>query len=256
VSFDRQLRAARRWPVDHPAWAYDRKLAGRALAASLGLRVPELLSGPGDLDTLRPPTRPAALKPDAGSGGHGVLLLRPDQEGWRLPDGVVLDWVGVLDRARQAQQRRAAARLHDRIAGPWMVEESATADGSPPVSYRVWTFRGGVELVTAGCNPNVAGGDKRVHAWDPRDGWAPVRPWLPNAKVVDPSLPPPRHGGEMVDAAGKVLAAVGVPFLRVDFYDGPFGPLFGEITPVPTWARTRHTPYWDQRMGAAWTSPA
>lgn len=251
-SIDAELRAARSWPDDHPAWAYDRKLAGRALAQRLGIRVPALLSGPGELEDLTPPEVPAVLKPDAGSVGYGVLLLRPNRGRYTTPDGVLRSWSGVLDAARLAQAHRRSARPHDQIDGPWFVEAAVTPDAFPPVTYRLWTFRGGVKLVTAGYNPGVAGGDKRVHAWDPCDGWRPVNPWAETRKIIDPGLPLPVHGDEMLAAARRVLAAVGVPFLRIDVYDTADGPVFGEITPVPTWAHIRHTPEWDQRMGAAW----
>lgn len=251
-SFDRLLRQARRWPPDHPAWAHDRKLAGRGLAERLGIRVPTLLSGPGDLTDLAPPEVPAALKPDSGAVGRAVLLLAPVTGGWRLPDGSVHTWPQVLDRARQAAVGNERRRLHDRIVGPWFLEESVTPDGMPPVSYRLHTFRGGVELVTAGANPGVQGGDKLVNAWDPRNGWRQLHPWARTKATVDRSLLPPVHGDAMIAAARQYLAAVGTEYLRLDFYEDAAGLLLGEQTPVPTWGRTRHVPEWDQRMGAAW----
>lgn len=253
-SFDRLLRQARRWPADHPAWRYDRKLAGRALAESLGIRVPVLLSGPGFLATLEPPDPglPAVLKPDAGSTGRGVLLLAPTAGGWRLPGGTVLAWPAVLDLARQAMAGNERRRVHDQIHGPWFVEASATPDASPPISYRLHTMRYGVELVTAGHNPGVVGGDKRVNAWDPADRWRQVHPWARTKATVDTSLPRPVHGEAMIDAARRYLAAVGSTYMRVDFYEDAAGLLFAEQTPVPTWGKTRHTLEWDRRMGAAW----
>jgi hypothetical protein len=253
-SFDRLLRQARRWPADHPAWTHDRKLAGRALAGRLGIRVPTLLSGPSFLARLDPPDpgRSAVLKPDAGSTGRAVLLLRPVVGGYALPDGTVRTWPEVLDLARQAADGNERRRVHDQIHGPWFVEASATPDGSPPISYRLHTFRRGVELVTAGHNPAVVGGDKRVNAWDPRDLWRQVHPWARTKAAVDTSLPRPVNGEAMIAAARRYLAAVGTAYMRVDFYEDSQGLLFAEQTPVPTWGRTRHVPEWDRRMGAAW----
>lgn len=251
-SFDALLRQARTWPPEHPAWTYDRKLAGRELASRLGLRVPELLSGPGTLRELTPPGQAAVLKPDAGSTGRGVFLLVPDGADYRLADGTVAAWDRVVALARKATRAAATARLHSRVQPPWLVE-AAVAD-HPVVTYRCFTFACGVELVLGGFNPTVAGGDRLLNAWDPTAGWRQTRPLATTRARVDTSITPPRFGAQMLEAACRVREAVGVPFLRVDFYEDDHGPLFGEITPVPTWGSNRHTPQWDRRLGAAWVS--
>jgi hypothetical protein len=68
-------------------------------------------------------------------------------------------------------------------------------------------------------------------------------------------IEPPTHLGEMVEAAE--LLGVGFDFVRVDFYDMPAGPKFGEMTFTPGGGYERFTPpEWDGILGSYWRLPA
>jgi hypothetical protein len=68
---------------------------------------------------------------------------------------------------------------------------------------------------------------------------------------MDPTIAPPRSGEQLLALARRISAAVPRPFLRVDLYDGPDGPVFGEVTPQPGWdfAVRRDVDRW---MGGLW----
>jgi hypothetical protein len=66
-----------------------------------------------------------------------------------------------------------------------------------------------------------------------------------------PPVPRPAHLDAMLDAA-EALAA-GHDFVRVDFYDLPDGPRFGELTFAPSSGHLAFQPEgWDAAIGALW----
>jgi hypothetical protein len=67
-------------------------------------------------------------------------------------------------------------------------------------------------------------------------------------------MPRPAHLAEMISAAEKL--AGNLAFVRVDFYDLPDGPRFGEMTFSPNAGNGHFTPQaFDRYLGALWTGP-
>lgn len=84
------------------------KVRTKAVLEAAGVPVPRTLSVISDMWGLarleEVLVEPAVIKPASGSGGGGILLLEPDNGGYRTPGGNTLDLTAV--------ERHAAAILH------------------------------------------------------------------------------------------------------------------------------------------------
>ena len=245
----RRVRPTQRPYGVHPVWRYNTKLASRDLAALADVRAPELYATAETLDDLPEPDRPSVLKPDNGSGGRGVHLLVPDGEGAHddLLAGAVRTWQEVKE---QAGRPRKHLHGYDTVEPPWLLEELLLDDGAPVCAWQFWCF-GGEPAAVMQRTHRPPGGKFGHKWWSPR--WEPLGDILPRPRVRDyrPDLPPPHQPAALLDAARRVAAHVPASFVRVDLYDTPTGPVFGEITPWPGRSAT-FVPEWEARLGALW----
>jgi hypothetical protein len=105
--------------VRHPIWGLNPKMAGRSLAASLGVRVPQLLAGPTSAERLaEPDAERFVVKPDRGHSGQGVYAL--------VRDGDRLLWSVLDDRAISWEEVRgslAASAEAGHISRELLIEE-------------------------------------------------------------------------------------------------------------------------------------
>lgn len=249
------IQAIRDWTPDHPVWQHNDKMAARDLAVRSGVRPPVLLDGPSSLRHLTPQTTPAVLKPVHGCSSRGVHLLVPHGEGYReLLTGSSTTWEQVIASALAAKHtprnQALIRRGHpDATRPPWLLEELILQNDHAAYDWKLFTF---------GQEPAVVlqmlrhPGGTNIKWWDATD-WSdvgnihPTRGW-----TVDPTLPPPASPERLLDAARKVAQHVPTPFVRVDLYEAQDGPVFGEITPIPTGGSSVFTPEWDERLGQLW----
>jgi len=114
----------------------------------------------------------------------------------------------------------------------WLAEECIDSgiEGKPlPLDYKVYAFRGKVTHVNQ-IDRNVS--PPRVAMFD--GAFIPLElgenftidgiRWLPEHHVI------PRHAGAMLEMAASLSAGLDTRFVKVDCYDGPNGPVFGEFT--------------------------
>jgi len=158
------------------------------------------------------------------------------------------------DAADWPRVRRDAARWMKGRYGIWLsewlyqdiprgllIEPFVGSDATLPVDYKFFVFGGRVEYV------QVHLGRGAKHRWIVFD-----RDWR---RVSGPSvdLDPARpHALTRMMAAAETLGQ-GFTFVRVDLYDGPSGPLFGEMTFYPGSGLHRLDPVsLDTRMGRDW----
>lgn len=160
----------------------------------------------------------------------------------------------VRSAADWREARRAARRWMRARYGWWLSEwaygaiprgllvEPFIGDGdAPPVDYKLFVFGGRVQSVQV--HLDRAG----RHRWIVFDrAWRRV-----SSPTADPDPSPPAALHRMIWAAERLAA--GFAFVRVDLYDGPAGPLFGEMTFYPGSGLHRVDPSsLDAQWGAAW----
>jgi TupA-like ATPgrasp len=242
--------------VRHPIWRANPKTAGRSLAASLGIPVPQLMAGPMPGERLEQPDADRfVVKPVEGHSGRGVYaLVRDGERLWSVLDDRPIGWNEIRDRL--AEEAKAG-----RISSQVFVEELISADRPPgsssredslpvlPFDWKCYCIGGRVEVVMQKDARGRRGNRGAQYKFWSREmtELGPVR----HQDRYDASLPPPRHPWQLVEAAERVAQALPGPFVRVDLYDGHAGVVFGEITPHPG-GEQRFTPDLDRRLGEAW----
>lgn len=231
---------------DTTRWRHNPKLAGKALAESIGLRVPRILRGPvADLSDLKPPSVDKfVVKANEGHSGHGALPLRRKGKGYEGPGLKFKNWQAVLGLLDSRTYRGREIPLHQlevqpyprRLRGPWFIEEYI--DGREFKCYVV-----GHELQFAITKYPPRGGSARFCAFD-RHG-AEIE--CPKTSLRTTSLDAPRDVVALVEASEAISRASGLPMGRFDFYEDAKGLALGEVTPFPGMAPA-YLPEWDRRM--------
>lgn len=237
-------------PKTHPVWRYNDKVSARALAHLAGVPHPETYAQADDLDDLDPPDVPAVLKPAHGCSSRGVQLLIPNGDGTYTDPrtGCSRTWGEIQHRARRSLTPHGTVPVQP----PWLLEELVTdTDGTPACDWRMYTFGGKVEVTL---QTRADRNRWQSKWWD--NQWREVGLIRPNRTMTyTPTLPPPHHPDDLLDAAARIHARVEAPFVRIDLYDHPTkGPMFGEITPHPgnPHKTPPFNPEWDERLGRAW----
>lgn len=231
---------------DHPVWDHNSKMAGRALAERLGVRVPELIDGPASVEVLTPPTdRGFVLKPVTGSTARGVFCLVPADGRYReLLSGRRMSWGRVKIEA-YAAKRASFDFAADRVRHPWILEALIGGDrlvddwkayciGGEPVLWR--QIRRSRTVAVKWWTEDFTDAGEITEHW-----------------TYDATLEPPSDPASMVVSARAIAREVAGPFVRVDLYDDG-GAVFGEITPHPAGGKRSHrfAPEVDEALGERW----
>lgn len=114
----------------------------------------------------------------------------------------------------------------------WLAEECIPSipTGKPiPLDYKVYSFRGQVSHITQ-IDRNVS--PPRVALFDGafiplefgKDYSLDEKRWLPQQHIL------PRFAGAILEMASALSQSLDTRFVKVDCYDGPDGPVFGEFT--------------------------
>lgn len=188
------------------------KIASKAIVAGrLGAEwvVPTLWQGKEAPETPSWPT-PFVIKASHGCNQYAIVR------------DIARDWPGVIARTRTWTGKNYGGWLDEWLyshARPGLIVEPFIGTGDePPNDYKVYVFGGSAEVV------QVHTGRMSNHRWvqyDPR--------W--NRLSNGEDCPPP-VGLEAMIIAAEALGQ-GHDFVRVDFYDVPGQPLFGEYCLYP-----------------------
>ena len=195
---------------------------------------PTLWSG-AELPTHAPWPRPFVLK--SRHGCRQVRVVRPG-------DG----WDAVRARAARWLKRPYGVWLDEwlyrHIPRGYLVEAFAGPGPALPIDYKLFAFGGRVEYVSVHLDRDLDGRGHRQVVLD-RD-WRRV-----SGPCDQPDPPRPASLGRMVRGAEALAAPF--DFVRVDLYDLPEGPRFGELTFYPGSGLDRFEPLaLDRAMGAHW----
>ena len=225
------------------------KLRNYRLAQSHGVAVPEILAvwesaaAIHSLDLL--PER-FVLKSDGGAGSSGVFLL----------ERTGADRYTMLGTTRTFSQRELTAHLTGldsrRVRPPFFAEgylTTALGGGEIPEDVKIYSSHGRIlQVMLRRVGKHGAPSTIRTRFVDAAG--ADLGP-VALDRSDDDTIPLPTWLPEMVLAARHLSRAVGLPFCRVDLYDGIEGPVLGEITRAPGGAQHYRDDH-DRRMGQEW----
>ncbi len=233
-------------------WTFNEKRAGYRLASSLGVAVPELYlesASMDDLDWSMLPNR-FAIKPHNGAANRGVfLLVRTRQnEFLDLMDNRHKSVEQIADRYREfASSGGVSARFAvEQLLAPR--EELAEVIGIPD-DLKIYCFYDEPAVIMQRRMRGVADPRRwKFKIWT--SGWEDLGP-VKFADRYDPTLERPTGGDDVLDAARLIGRHLAVPFVRLDLFDTPDGPVFGEVSPHPgppeRWAASA-----DEQLGRQW----
>ena len=183
------------------------------------------------------PTRPKWATPFVIKSTHGCNQFAVVQD-------IEREWDAVL-----AQTRRWTSDVYGKWLDEWLygasepgllVEPYVGTPGRLPLDYKLYVFNGVVEVIQVHLDR------LKQHRWIQFD-----RDWNKLSHGDDCS--PPKGLQEMIQAAETL--GRGHDFLRIDFYDLPAGPVFGEFCLYPgSGLDPFAAPGLDERLGAAWSA--
>jgi hypothetical protein len=243
-TFNEKVQWRKLYDRDPRLRVYSDKIAAKQLACSrLGPEwiVPTLWTGerPQDIpfETLAPPY---VIKTNHGSGMITLVRSAADV----VPDAIVSQLTDWLSRDYSLDHFEWA---YHGIPPRILVEPMINVGGRIPADLKVWVFDGKARFLQL----HVDRFDSHMHAFFDRD-WR-VQPFTMNPTVPPPppGVPRPEHLPEILAAAEEL--AEGFSFARVDFYDLPSGPKFGEFTFYPGAGLVPFSPEDSDRMiGSFW----
>lgn len=202
----------------------------------------EMIGGP-TLKTLRTFEKPTefnfdglpetfVLKPTFSSSSLGVMVLER-RENSKFHDH--LRNRALETNAIQTEQIGLAER-HPKSKHQWIVEEKVKdAEGHfVPDDYKFYCFQGDIGLI----HRTIRRSPLNQHAYYDGD-FVPLHDpdgtviWTHDGILDRVQVAPPENWEQMLNVARRISVAVPSPFVRVDMYNTPSGPVFGEFTLVP-----------------------
>ncbi|KGN35695.1 ATP-grasp fold amidoligase family protein [Knoellia subterranea] len=242
---------------DVPWWVND-KYKLHMFCAEHGYPVPRPFAfwrTPDEMDLGVGPDR-FVLKPTVMSSSWGVMLLE------RLGDGTYFEQLSRRTLT-QAQILAEQVRVHDRCkyksSYRLMVEEWIEGPGPDkriPLDYKVSVFYDEPR--------HVLQIDRNPQSIELAffDGGFNVLT-LPGSVELDPSRSlgqpvRPSEAEEMLQVATRLTTQLRTPFMRVDMFVGPRGPVIGELTASPGGAfygnSHKYSDAYDEELGQAWAA--
>jgi hypothetical protein len=228
---------------DMPRWID--KVSAKDLAADLlgpDWIIPTLFSGPTlPLDTVRSLEPPFIIKPSHSSGP--VIAVT---------DTSAVDWPEVQRRCAEWTRATYGSPkvewAYSRLTPGIIIERFIDKDGESPPDYKFYVFHGVVRFIHV--DTGRQGSHRRTffdRDWKRQDFTLKI-------PAASEDLQRPAALDRMIDAAERIGRAW--DFVRVDLYDDPAHPKFGEVTFYPGSGFSPFTPpEANFRLGAHWRIP-
>lgn len=178
---------------------------------------------------------PFVVKANHGSGMN-QFVFNTQAFDWSKVEKSCRKWM------RKPYRKYLGERFYSAIERKILVEP-LIADN--PIDYKFYVFDGRAEYI------HVDTGRFLQHKRCFFDrNWTRL-PFSLEYPIEDREIPCPPHLGEMIAAAEKLGA--GLDFVRIDFYDLPDGPKFGEMTFAPGSGYELFNPLeYDSTLGSHW----
>lgn len=210
----------------------DKQVAGEEVQR-LGLRVPKRFRVLWNIEDLKPwhIKRRAVLKYGRGWSARGVMLL--ERRGInQFFDHLSMQMFSLADI--KTRQERVAESFASKDPN-WILEEllePTQSFGAIPYDYKFYVFGGQIGLIIQ-VDRNTS--PPKLALFD--GGFRPLRlgrDYLLTGKNCQPGVPLiPLHAVQLIVWAVKLASVTDAPFVSIDLYDTPSGPVFGEFTFSP-----------------------
>lgn len=208
------------------------KIISHPFVEKLGMRVPHRIAVLDSLDSLREDGLPDifVLKLANGWSSRGVMILERTGTDEYF-DHMNLQTLDVSSIVKVQLEKAASFSQKD---ARWIVEELVVhtlGAGAIPFDYKFYTFNGEVGLVV---QIDRNSGPVRIVLFD-----GTFRPLKLGADYLlsgsaQPGVPVvPLHAPEMLWWAQRLSLEADSPFVSIDMFDSPTGPVFGEFTYSP-----------------------
>lgn len=215
----------------------DKILAKEFVADAVGAQyvTPTIWSGRSLPDTFPGWEVPFVVKANHGSALN-YFVRRAADLNWKSLKKITADWTGLDWPAHLHEE------WYNRIDRKILVEPMI---GDDPLDFKMFVFDAKVECIQVDTDRRT--GHKR--AFFSRD-WERL-PFTMRFPKDDRQIPKPKHLERMIELA-EVLGR-DMSFVRIDFYDLPDGPRFGEFTFSPGAGFERvHPARYDAQLGSLW----
>jgi hypothetical protein len=200
--------------------------------------IPTLWDGvPLTLEVLSTLTRPFVVKANHGSGLN--LFINAGTG----------DLATVVAQANGWRNRPVRSNFRNRVGDPAdrtiLIEPDISLNGAPPEDFKFFTFGGRVRAIQVDSN-RFSGHRRDFYTRE----WQPMDFELEKPRLGAP-IEPPQHLDRMIEAAEAIGSEF--DFVRVDLYDLPDHPRFGELTFYPGSGFDRFRPTsMDLQFGRWW----
>jgi hypothetical protein len=195
-----------------------------------------------------------ALPDDIDQWKGSFVIKSNHSSGWNIFvfEGKKVDWRSVREQTAKWLSTPWHDWLHERwynrIERQILIEPFIGEPGEAPPDYKFFVFDGAVKMVQVDIDRF---GDHKRALFSPEWERFDVSSLYP---IIDEDVARPIHLTEMIAAAGKL--GEGFSFVRVDFYDLPDGPRFGEMTFAPDGGIARFNPEsFNLKLGEYWKGP-
>lgn len=242
-----------------PWWVNDKVKLYR-FCSEHGIPMPRMhhvWRSPSELDLTDAPEN-VVLKPSVMHSAWGVMVLSRTEQ----PDVFTEALSGrtLTQEAIRSEQQRVYDRCKYKGSYRLFTEERVTGPDVHrpiPLDYKIYSFHGRIALVQQ-IDRNH---DRSRIAWfDGNFAKLPLSGRVESTweKVQLGEHVVPRDPRGMLEIAGRVTRELNTPFMRVDMFDAPGGPVVGELTPAPGGPYYRDwysfTDDYDLTLGEEWSA--
>jgi len=173
------------------------------------------------------------------ASGWNAFVSRGDDIAWAQARRHSARWLS------KPWAKHVHERWYNRIERRILVEPFIGEAADAPADYKLFVFDGKVQMIQV---------DTDRFSGHKRDLFSPAFEHL-QATLLYPNNPvrpkAPKHLEAMLSAAS--VLGQGFDFVRIDFYDLPSGPIFGEMTFAPDAGNGRFVPRTlDEKLGQFW----
>lgn len=234
----------------HPMRLLPDKLRTYDVARAVGVPVPTILGRWDTAEEIDLSGLPEVfvLKANGGAASRAVLPLeRLGQDAYRMVSGTE-----VLDAAT-VRARTGSLQEGGRARPPWFAEAflGDPAQGLPH-DVKIYTFYGVVgHVLVRSVGQHGRSTSTRFSYYDEH---GTLLPGLSPLAAQEP-VPPPPDLEALCEIARTMSMAVSLPFVRVDLYSTPTGPVLGELTLAPGGKQLYRREH-DRKLGKLWESAA